>query len=148
MVLVFGFSFRLREGVGVLLPPLSLGIKRNTFSDARGFIRRWCWVPNFCHRDLRKNCVPRQNNQSQRCIPREPREMGLGIRCWDPNLSSGYQNCGLGIHRWEFVQNRSGRNSNFSRKFRVVSAPALYKNPAVIQQHWIWNHCLINSNNN
>ena len=45
--------------------------------------------------------VSRKKNQSQRWIPRKPRKMCLGIRCWDPNLSGGYQNCGLGIHRWE-----------------------------------------------
>ena len=40
----------------------------------------------------------------------------LGIRCWDPNLSGGYQNCGLGIHCWENFQNISGRNSEIFSK--------------------------------
>ena len=40
----------------------------------------------------------------------------LGIRCWDPNLSGGYQNCGLGIHPWDIFQNRSGKNSQFFSK--------------------------------
>ena len=30
--------------------------------------------------------------------PETKRSRCLGVRCWDPSLSSGYQNCGLGIH--------------------------------------------------
>ena len=37
-----------------------------------------------------KSAVYAQKTKKNRC---------LGIRCWDPNLSGGYQNCGLGIPR-------------------------------------------------
>ena len=47
----------------------------------------------------------------------------FGTRCWDPNLSGGYRNCGLGVHSWE---DRSERNleifSQKSRRGKIDSA--------------------------
>ena len=54
-----------------------------------------------------KSAVDTQKTKKNRC---------LGIRCWDLNLSGGYQNCGLGIHPWEIFRNRSGKNSEFFSK--------------------------------
>ena len=54
-----------------------------------------------------KSAVDTQKTKKNRC---------LGIRCWDPNLSGGYQNCGLGIHPWEIFRNRSGKNSEIFSK--------------------------------
>ena len=91
------------------------------------FVLQRFWPKNPCNfrdrhlRKITKHFCLRQKNQSQLCIPRKPKKHRcLGIRCWDPNLSSGYQNCGLGIHRWEFLQNRSGRNSEFLSKVSGV----------------------------
>ena len=43
-------------------------------------------------------------------IQKSKKNRGLGIRCWDPNLSCGYQNCGLGIHRWQHHSERHSEN--------------------------------------
>ena len=89
--------------------------------DGRVLIRSWCWdlivvtgtsgKKNLSPAEKPKSVVYTQKSKTNRC---------LGIWCWDPNLIGGYQNCGLGIHGWDFFQNRSGRNSNFSREFSGV----------------------------
>ena len=54
-----------------------------------------------------------------------PKNEGLGIRRWHPNLSGVYQNCGLVIHRRE---NRSQRNSgSISKVYGGSSASSVYK---------------------
>ena len=77
--------------------------------------------PDFRDRHLRKISVnfrlPAEKPKSAVDTQKTNKNRCLGIRCWDPNLSGGYQNCGLGIHRWENFQNRSGRNSEFFSKF-------------------------------
>ena len=45
-----------------------------------------------------KMFVSRQKIQSQLWIPGKPRKIGVWVS-GAPNLSGGYQNCGLGIHR-------------------------------------------------
>ena len=65
------------------------------------------------------------------CRTNVPQCRCLGIRCWDPNLSGAV---------WvstpeKFSKIVLGKTQNFSRKFRGVSAPALYENLAVIFAH-------------
>ena len=78
------------------------------------FIRSWCWDPNLGDRRRGKNLekfVPRRKNPKTAVYAQKiKKSRGLGIRSGDPNLSGRYQICGLGIHRWENFQNRSGRN--------------------------------------
>ena len=72
-----------------------------------------------------KSAADTQKTKKNRC---------LGIRCWDPNPSGGYQNCGLGIHPWEIFQNRSGKNSEFfskvlggsQRQLWIKTRPSIY----------------------
>ena len=78
------------------------------------------------------SCLPTEKSKSAVYTQKAKKNRCLGIRCWDPNLSSGYQNCGLGTHRWEFFQNRSGGKLGiFLKSLGGSQRPALYKNPAV-----------------
>ena len=82
---------------------------------------------NFGDNCLRKNLSPGWKKQKEQCIPRKAREAkDLDIRCRDPNLSGGYQNCGLGIHGWEDLLRETRK---CSRQFGVVLAPAPEKEP-------------------
>ena len=68
------------------------------FADGRVFIQSWCWDPDFGYRrPSRKICPQAETSRTE----------GLGIRCWDPNLSGGYQNCGLGTHCREMIPRES-----------------------------------------
>ena len=81
----------------------------------------------------RKFCLPAEKPKSAVYTQKTKKNRCLGILCWDPNLSGGYQNCSLGIHRWEIF------SMSFWEKLGIfleslggaVSAPTLYKNPAV-----------------
>ena len=88
--------------------------------DGRVFIRSWCRDPDFRDRHLRKKIwkfsFPGRKPKSAVDTQKTKKNRRLGIRCWDPNLSGGYQNCSLGIHPWEIFQNRSGKNSEFFSK--------------------------------
>ena len=58
--------------------------------------------PDFRDRHLRKTsenlCVPAEKPKSAVYTQKTKKNRYLGIRCCDPNLSGGYQNCSLGMH--------------------------------------------------
>ena len=72
-----------------------------------------------------KSAVDTQKTKKNSC---------LGIRCWDPNLSGGYQNCGLGIHPlrnfpesfweklWIFLESLGGSQ----RQLCIKTRPLIY----------------------
>ena len=53
------------------------------------FIRSWCW-----DRRLRKNCPRAEKPRTAMHAQKAKKSRGLGIRCWNPSLSGGNQNCG------------------------------------------------------
>ena len=77
--------------------------------------------------------VSRQKNQSQLWIPRKPRKIGVWVSGAEIQTSAVDTRTAVWVSTPEkFSKIVLGKTRNFSRKFRVVSAPALYKNPAVI----------------
>ena len=86
----------------------------------RVFIRSWCWDPDFRDMHLRKLSetfrLPAEKPKSAVDTQKTKKNRCLGIRSWDPNLSGGYQNCGLGIYLCEIFQNRSGKSSEIFSK--------------------------------
>ena len=74
--------------------------------------------------------VSRQKIQSQLCIPREPRKIGVRVS------GAGVQTSAVDTTAvWVSTAEKNfkivlGKTGRFSRKFRVISAPALYKSPA------------------
>ena len=105
-------------------------------SDGRVFIRSWCWDPDFCDRHLRKiweNFVSRQKRQSQLWIPGKPRKIGVCVSGAEIQASAVDARTAVWVSTAEkFSKVVLGETRKFSRKFMGVSAPALYKNPAVM----------------
>ena len=99
-------------------------------------MRSWCWDPDFRDRRPRKNpklFVSRQKNQSQLWIPRQPRKIGVWVSGAEIQTSAVDTRTAVWVSTAEkFSKIVLGKTQNFSRMFRGVSAPALYKNPAVI----------------
>ena len=91
----------------------------------------------FCDRHLRRiseNVVTRQKNQSQLCIPRKPRKIGVWVSGAEIQASAVDTRTAVWVSTAEkFFKIVLGETRNFARKFRGVSAPALYKNPVVMQ---------------
>ena len=80
--------------------------------------------------------VSRQKNQSQLWIPRKPRKIGVWVSGAEIQTSAVDTRTAVWVSTPEkFSKIVLGKTRKFSRKFRGVSAPALYKNPAVI---WRW----------
>ena len=78
--------------------------------------------------------VSRQKNQSQLWIPGKPRKIGVWVSGAEIQTSAVNTRTAVWVSTAEkFSKIFLGETRNFSRKFRGVSAPALYKNPAVIQ---------------
>ena len=76
--------------------------------------------------------VSQQKNQSQLWIHRKTRKIGVWVSGAEIPTSAVDTRTAVWVSTPEKIfQNRSGKTRNFSRKFRGVSAPALYKNPAV-----------------
>ena len=103
--------------------------------DSGEFIRSCCWDSDFGDRRLRKVYL-RQKSQKQRRTPERRStkvNRGWGIQRWDPNLSGGYQNCGLGIHSWEnrFFSNVWGSVSTSSVKKTAVIRPQKLQNASL-----------------
>ena len=75
--------------------------------------------------------VSRQKNQSQLWIPRKPRKIGVWVSGAEIQTSAVDTRTAVWVSTPEkFSKIVLGKTRNFSRKFRGVSAPALYKNPA------------------
>ena len=78
--------------------------------------------------------VSRQKNQSQLWIPRKPREIGVWVSGAEIQTSAVDTRTAVWASTPEKISKIVlGKTRDFSRKFRGVSAPALYKNPAVRQ---------------
>ena len=78
--------------------------------------------------------VSRQKNQSQLWIPRKPRKIGVWVSGAEIQTSAVDTRTAVWVSTPEKISKIVlGKTRNFSRKFRGVSAPALYKNPAVKQ---------------
>ena len=76
--------------------------------------------------------VSRQKNQSQLWIPRKPRKIGVWVSGAAIQTSAVDTRTAVWVSTAEkFSKIFLGKTRNVSRKFRGVSAPALYKNPAV-----------------
>ena len=80
-------------------------------------------------RVLGKVCGQAEKPKPAVYTQKNKKNSGLGIQCWDPSISGGYQNCGLGIRS---LENRSKRNLEMFSKVLELSAPALYKRVAVV----------------
>ena len=98
-------------------------------NDGRAFIRRWCSDPNFRDRHLRKIseivCLPAEN-QSQLCIPRKPRKIGVWVSGAEIQASGVDTRIAVWVSTAEkMFKIVLGETRNLSRKFRGVSAPAL-----------------------
>ena len=77
--------------------------------------------------------VYRQKKQSQVWIPRKPRKQGVWVSGAEIQTSVVDTRTAVWVSTPEkFSKIVLGKTRNVSRKFRGVSAPALYKNPAVI----------------
>ena len=77
--------------------------------------------------------VSRQENQSQLWIPRKPRKIGVWVSGAGIQTSAVDTRTAVWVSTAEkFSKIVLGKTRKFSRKFRGVSAPALYKNPTVI----------------
>ena len=75
--------------------------------------------------------VSRQKNQSQLWIPRKPRKIGVWVSGAEIQTSAVDTRTAVWVSTAEKISKIVlGKTRNFSRKFRGVSAPALYKNPA------------------
>ena len=75
-----------------------------------------------------KICVSRKKNQSQLCIPRKPRKIGVWVSGAEIQTSA----VDIRTAVWVSTAEKNfkivlGETRNFSQKFRGVSAPALYK---------------------
>ena len=78
--------------------------------------------------------VSQQENQSQLWIPRKPRKIGIWVSGAEIQTSAVDTRTAVWVSTAEkFSKIFLGETRNFSRKFRGVSAPALYKNPAVME---------------
>ena len=78
--------------------------------------------------------VSQQKNQSQLWIPRKPRKIGVWVSGAEIQTSAVDTRTAVWVSTPEkFSKIVLGKTWNFSRMFRGVSAPALYKNPAVMQ---------------
>ena len=76
--------------------------------------------------------VSRQKNQSQLWIPRKPRKIGVWVSGAEIKPSAVDTRTAVWVSTPEkFSKIVLGKTRNFSGKFGGVSAPALYKNPAV-----------------
>ena len=76
--------------------------------------------------------VSRHKNQSQLWIPRKPRKTGVWVSGAEIQTSAVDTRTAVWVSTPEkFSKIVLGETRNFSRKFRGVPAPALYKNPAV-----------------
>ena len=82
--------------------------------------------------------VSLQKNQSQLWIPRKPREIGFWVSGAEIQTSAVDTRTAVWVSTPEkFSKIVLGKIRNFSRKFRGgVSAPALYKKPAVIYSYF------------
>ena len=77
--------------------------------------------------------VSRQKNQTQLWIPRKPSKIGVWVSGAEIQTSAVDTRTAVRVSAAEKVSKIVlGETRNFSRKFRGVSAPALYKNPAVM----------------
>ena len=77
--------------------------------------------------------LSQQKNQSQLWIPRKPRKIGVWVSGAEIQTSAVDTRTAVWVSTPEkFSKTVLGKTRNFSRKFRGVSAPALYKNPAVM----------------
>ena len=75
----------------------------------------------------------RQTNQSQLWIPRKPRKIGVWVSSAEIQPSAVDTRTAVWVSTAEkFSKIVLGETGNFSRKFRGVSAPALYRDLAVI----------------
>ena len=88
-------------------------------------------------RHLRTKIVPRQTDQSQHCIPRKPSVWVSGAEIHTSAVDT--RTVVWGSTAENYFNIVLGETRNFSRKFGVVSAPALYKNPAVSNQRFAHN---------
>ena len=76
--------------------------------------------------------VSRHKNQSQLWIPGKPRKRGVWVSGAEIQTSAVDTRTAVWVSTAEkFSKIVLGETRNFSRKFRGISAPALYKNPAV-----------------
>ena len=76
--------------------------------------------------------VSRQKNQSQLRIPRKPRKIGVWVSGAEIQTSAVDTRTAVWVSTPEKISKIVlGKTRNSSRKFRGVSVPALYKNPAV-----------------
>ena len=79
--------------------------------------------------------ISHQKNQSQLWIPRKPRKIGVWVSGAEIPTSAVDTRTAVWVSTAEkFSKIVLGETRNFSRKFRGVSAPALYKNPAVTKR--------------
>ena len=78
--------------------------------------------------------VSRQKNQSQLWIPQKPRKIGVWVSGAEIQTSAVDTRTAVWVSTPEkFSKIVLGKNSKFFSNVRGVSAPALYKNPAVRQ---------------
>ena len=76
--------------------------------------------------------VSQQTNQNQLWIPRKPRKIGVWVSGAEIPTSAVDTRTAVWVSTAEkFSKIVLGETRNSSQKFRGVSAPALYKNPAV-----------------
>ena len=90
-----------------------------------------------------KTFVARQKNQSQLWIPRKTRKIGVWVSVAEIQTSAVDTRTAAWVSTAEKIfKIVLGETQNFSRKFRVVSAPALYENPAVTVCHGFGSNAL------
>ena len=76
--------------------------------------------------------VSRWKNQSQLCIPRKPRKIGAWVSGAEIQTSAVDVRTAVWVSTAEkLFEIVLGETRNYSQMFRGVSAPALYKNPAI-----------------
>ena len=76
--------------------------------------------------------MPEQKNEDQWGMPRRPGK--IEVQLSGAEIQTSAVDTKISVWVCTADKKRSESNSKFSRKFGVVSAPALYKKPAVILQ--------------
>ena len=81
------------------------------------------------------NICARAKEEKQRCIPRKPRETEVWVSGAEIQTLAVDTRTAVWVSTTEKIILRETRK--FSQRFRVVSAPALHKNQAVILFGWV-----------
>ena len=84
-------------------------------------------ILNFSDRQIRRFLSPGRKTKVSGVYPESQENRCVGIRGWDPILSGGYRNCGLGIHRWEsfkiILESLGWSQRQLCIKARLLSTP-------------------------